>query len=71
MKRLLISAAALIVASSAGHAKELNSIGILVASLGNPLFRGLGEWRQAEAKKINPKVKVTTVGFEQDFEQAD
>jgi ribose transport system substrate-binding protein len=67
MKRLLISAAALIVASSTGHAKELNSIGISLASLGNPYFVALANGAQAEAKKINPKVKVTTVGFEQDL----
>jgi ribose transport system substrate-binding protein len=67
MKKLLFSAIALIAASSPGYGKDLNSIGISLASLGNPFFVALANGAQAEAKKINPNVKVTTVGFEQDL----
>jgi ribose transport system substrate-binding protein len=48
----------------AGH---LDSIGISVASLGNPYFVALANGATAEARSINPKVKVMTVGFEQDL----
>jgi ribose transport system substrate-binding protein len=50
--------------SFAGH---LDSVGISVASLGNPYFVALANGATAEARSINPKVKVITVGFEQDL----
>ncbi|MEP7457497.1 ABC transporter substrate-binding protein [Phyllobacterium sp. SB3] len=67
MKTLLITVSALAMMVSASSAKELKSIGISLASLGNPFFVALANGAQAEAKKINPNVKVTTIGFEQDL----
>jgi ribose transport system substrate-binding protein len=57
----------LAISVSAGSAQELKSIGISLASLGNPFFVALATGAEAEAKKINPDVKVTAVGFEQDL----
>ncbi|MCK4207252.1 ABC transporter substrate-binding protein [Brucella pituitosa] len=68
MKCLLLAAVSVITLStSMVSATELKSIGISLASLGNPFFVALASGAEAEAKKINPDVKVTTVGFEQDL----
>ncbi len=68
MKRLLFTAVSILaVSASMASATELKSIGISLASLGNPFFVALATGAEAEAKKINPNVKVTTVGFEQDL----
>ncbi len=68
MKKMLLAAvaAAALVASPA-YAKELKSIGISLGSLGNPFFVALSKGAEAEAKTINPNVKVTTVGFDYDL----
>jgi ribose transport system substrate-binding protein len=49
------------------QAKELKSIGISLASLGNPFFVALAEGAKAQAERINPKVKVTALGFDYDL----
>ncbi|MBB3394255.1 ABC transporter substrate-binding protein [Rhizobium sp. BK060] len=68
MKSALLAAISMLaVTASSVAAKDLNSIGISVASLGNPFFVALAQGAESEAKKINPKVKVTTLGFEQDL----
>ncbi len=68
MKRMLMTATAILsLGVSAATAGELKSIGISLASLGNPFFVALASGAESEAKKINPDVKVTTVGFEQDL----
>jgi ribose transport system substrate-binding protein len=68
MKRLLLTAVSILtISSSMAGAAELKSIGISLASLGNPFFVALASGAEAEAKKLNPNVKVTTVGFEQDL----
>ncbi len=68
MKRILLTAVSLLaIGTSFASAAELKSIGISLASLGNPFFVALANGAEAEAKKINPNVKVTTVGFEQDL----
>lgn len=68
MKRILLTAASLLVlGTTMAPAAELKSIGISLASLGNPFFVALASGAEAEAKKINPNVKVITVGFEQDL----
>jgi len=68
MKKLLLAAAA-IMAITAGptYAKDLKSIGISLGSLGNPFFVALSKGAEDQAKKINPNVKVTTVGFDYDL----
>src|SRR2546429_490721 len=64
--RIVIALAALLVSPSA-LAKELNSIGITVGSLGNPFFNALAKGAEAKAKQINPRVKVTTVSADYDL----
>jgi len=49
------------------NAKELKSVGISLASLGNPFFVAIAKGAAAEAQKINPNVKVTTLGFDYDL----
>jgi ribose transport system substrate-binding protein len=60
-------AVALVLSSAPCFAKELKSIGISLGSLGNPFFVALSRGAEFEAKKINPNVKITTVGFEYDL----
>lgn len=68
MKKILSTAASvLLFCTSMSSATELKSIGISLASLGNPFFVALASGAEAEAKKISPDVKVITVGFEQDL----
>ena len=64
--RIVIALAALL-ASPSALAKELNSIGITVGSLGNPFFNTLAKGAEAKAKQINPRVKVTTVSADYDL----
>jgi ribose transport system substrate-binding protein len=68
MKRILlagIAAAALL--SGPASAKDLKAIGISLGSMGNPFFVALARGAEAEAKKINPNVKVTAVGYDYDL----
>ncbi len=68
MKRILLTAFAITALSAgAAQAKELKSIGISLGSMGNPFFVALARGAEAEAKKINPNVKVTAVGFDYDL----
>lgn len=68
MKKALLTAAAIIALSATGaSAKELKSIGISLGSMGNPFFVALAKGAEAEAKKINPNVKVNTVGYDYDL----
>src|SRR5437764_6576940 len=61
------AATALVLSSAPSPAKELKSIGISLGSLGNPFFVALSKGAEFEARKTNPNVKVTTVGFEYDL----
>src|SRR5438477_223470 len=61
------AATALVLSSAPAPAKELKSIGISLGSLGNPFFVALSKGAEFEARKTNPNVKVTTVGFEYDL----
>src|SRR5262249_16573454 len=61
------AAVALILSSAPSHAKELKSIGISLGSMGNPFFVALSKGAEFEAKKTNPNVKITAVGFEYDL----
>src|SRR5499427_7593864 len=69
LKKSLMSGVAMAFALSAApvFAKDLKSIGISLGSLGNPFFVALSKGAEFEAKKTNPNVKVTTVGFEYDL----
>jgi len=61
------AAVALVLSSAPSLAKELKSIGISLGSLGNPFFVALSKGAEFEAKKTNPNVKITTVGYEYDL----
>jgi len=61
----LVATAALLAGQA--NAKDLNRIGISVASLGNPFFVALVKGATDKAKSINPNVEVTTVGFDYDL----
>ncbi|WP_420966889.1 ABC transporter substrate-binding protein [Bradyrhizobium sp. B120] len=69
MKTISFAGAAIVLAlgSAPCFAKELKSIGISLGSLGNPFFVALSKGAEFEAKKTNPSVKITTVGFEYDL----
>src|SRR5438128_3563995 len=69
LKKSLLSGVAMAFALSAApaFAKDLKSIGISLGSLGNPFFVALSKGAEFEAKKTNPNVKMTAVGFEYDI----
>jgi ribose transport system substrate-binding protein len=67
LKKILLAGAALAIAANVASAKELTSIGISLGSMGNPYFVALSKGAEFEAKKINPNVKVTTVGYDYDL----
>src|SRR3954462_9435656 len=61
------AAMALALSTAPSSAKELKSIGVSLGSMGNPFFVALSKGAEFEAKKTNPNVKITTVGFEYDL----
>ena len=67
LKQLLLAGAALMIGAHVASAKELKSIGISLGSMGNPFFVALSKGAEFEAKKTNPNVKVTTVGYDYDL----
>lgn len=69
LKTILLAGAALalVMSSAPSSAKDLKAIGISLGSLGNPFFVALSKGAEFEAKKSNPSVKITTVGFEYDL----
>jgi ribose transport system substrate-binding protein len=71
LKTILLAGAALAVATGAplgaAAAKDLKAIGISVGSMGNPFFVALAKGAEFEARKTNPNVRVTAVGFDYDL----
>lgn len=67
LKKLLLAGAALALSVNVASAKELKSIGISLGSLGNPFFIALKNGAEFEAKKYNPNVQITTVGYDYDL----
>lgn len=67
LKKALLAGVALLIGANMASAKELKSIGISLGSMGNPFFVALSKGAEFEAKKTNPNVKVTTVGFDYDL----
>ncbi|MGY4504087.1 hypothetical protein ACVWYH_008044 [Bradyrhizobium sp. GM24.11] len=61
------AAMALALTTAPTFAKELKSIGVSLGSMGNPFFVALSKGAEFEAKKTNPNVKITAVGFEYDL----
>jgi ribose transport system substrate-binding protein len=66
-KGILLTGAALVIGANVASAKELKSIGISLGSMGNPFFVALAKGAEFEAKKTNPNVKITAVGFDYDL----
>ncbi len=67
IKKLLLAGAAMMFGINVASAKELTSIGLSIASMGNPYFVALSKGVADEAKKINPNAKVTTVAYNYDL----
>jgi ribose transport system substrate-binding protein len=67
LKKLLLGAAMCAALTVSAQARELKAIGISLGSLGNPFFIALSKGAAFEARKINPNVKVTTLGFDYDL----
>ncbi|RUX04176.1 ABC transporter [bacterium M00.F.Ca.ET.141.01.1.1] len=65
--RLLCGAAFAAVAIAPASAKDLNKVGISVGLLGNPFFVATIKGIEDAAKKINPKVEVTSVSADYDL----
>ena len=63
----VLAAVALAMASSAASAQNLKKVGISVGSLGNPFFVATIKGIEDAAKKINPKVEVTSVSADYDL----
>jgi ribose transport system substrate-binding protein len=66
-KAMLLAGAALLASVQIAVAKDLNSIGISVGSMGNPFFVALSKGAAFEARKINPNVRVTAVAYDYDL----
>jgi ribose transport system substrate-binding protein len=67
LKKILLAGAALAIGANVASARELKSIGISLGSMGNPFFVALSKGAAFEAKKTNPNVKITTVGYDYDL----
>jgi ribose transport system substrate-binding protein len=66
-KKILLAGATLVIGANVASARELKSIGISLGSMGNPFFVALSKGAAFEAKKTNPNVKITTVGYDYDL----
>lgn len=67
LKTILLASAAIAFAAGGAQAKELKTIGISLASLGNPFFQAVAKGAEFQAKKTNPNVKLLTFGFDYDL----
>jgi ribose transport system substrate-binding protein len=67
LKTLLLATAALAIAAGGAEAKDLKSIGVTVGSLGNPYFVTIAKGATAQAKAMNPNVRITTVSADYDL----
>lgn len=53
--------------SGVAAAKELNSVGITLGTLGNPFFVAISKGAEAKARQINPKVRFTSASADYDL----
>ncbi|AZF26874.1 ABC transporter substrate-binding protein [Pseudomonas sp. R2-60-08W] len=67
VKRIFPVIALAALMSQAVHARELKALGISMGSLGNPYFVTLADGATAQAKALNPNVKVTSVSADYDL----
>jgi ribose transport system substrate-binding protein len=66
-KTMLLAGVAAAMMVTSANAKELKAIGVSLGSMGNPFFVALSKGAEAEAKKANPNVRITTVGYDYDL----
>ena len=66
-RTILLASATLMLAHGAAQARDLKSIGITVGSLGNPFFVSVVNGATAEAKKINPNMKIISASSDYDL----
>ena len=64
---LLAAAAFIAAAPSVASAKPLDSVGVTLGSLGNPYFVALTKGVTAQAKSINPNVRVVSASADYDL----
>ncbi|AZF21542.1 ABC transporter substrate-binding protein [Pseudomonas sp. R3-52-08] len=67
VKRIFPVIALAALMSQAVQARELKALGISMGSLGNPYFVTLADGATAQAKALNPNVKVTSVSADYDL----
>jgi ribose transport system substrate-binding protein len=63
----LLCAATLLAPAAHAQQRELKAVGVTLGSLGNPFFVSLSNGAQAQARKINPAVKFTSVSADWDL----
>ncbi len=66
-KKVIVAGMALTLAAGFVQAKEINSIGITVGSLGNPFFVTIAKGAEAKVKELNPDAKVLAVSADYDL----
>lgn len=62
-----VAAFAWVAGQACAQDKPLKSVGITLGDMANPFFVAIGRSAQAEARKINPAVKVTAVSSKYDL----
>ncbi len=67
MFKMLLLAGAAIAMTGAASAKDLNSVGVTVGSLGNPYFVTVGKGATEAVHAINPAAKVTIASADYDL----
>ncbi len=67
LKVALTAGVALAALTTAAHSRELKSVGISLGSLGNPGFVSIARTAKSQAEKVNPNVKVTSLGYDYDL----
>jgi ribose transport system substrate-binding protein len=63
----LMGVAAMVIASTSAEAKSLQSVGITVPSFANPYFNAVVAGAEAQARAINPAVKIQSESPEYDL----
>jgi len=62
-----LAIASLAAGATTAQAKPITGIGISLGTLGNPYFVALAEGATAEAKKLNPSIRVTSASADYDL----
>ncbi|MBR0568718.1 ABC transporter substrate-binding protein [Azoarcus sp. L1K30] len=65
--KTLTAVLALALGTGIAQARDLNSVGITVGSLGNPFFVTIAKGAEAKVKALNPNAKVLTVSADYDL----